>query len=61
MPRFGAFELDPIRGELRRNGVLIRLQHQPLKVLIVLVGRAGEVVSREDLLRFSLTAATPGQ
>ena len=44
MLRFGAFELDPVRGELRRNGVLIRLQHQPLKVLILLASRAGEVV-----------------
>jgi len=29
MLRFGAFELDEVRGELRRNGVRIRLQHQP--------------------------------
>jgi DNA-binding winged helix-turn-helix (wHTH) protein/tetratricopeptide (TPR) repeat protein len=51
MLRFGAFELDPIRGELRRNGILIRLQPQPLKALIVLASRAGEVVPREDLRR----------
>jgi DNA-binding winged helix-turn-helix (wHTH) protein/tetratricopeptide (TPR) repeat protein len=51
MLRFGAFALDEVRRELRRNGVLIRLQHQPLTVLILLAGRAGEVVSREELRR----------
>ena len=49
--RFGAFELDPGRGELRRNGVRIRLQPQPLKALTILVQRAGEVVPREELRR----------
>jgi DNA-binding winged helix-turn-helix (wHTH) protein/tetratricopeptide (TPR) repeat protein len=51
MLRFGAFELDPIRGELRRNGMPIRLQHQPLTALVVLASRAGEVVTREELRR----------
>ena len=51
MLRFGAFELDPARSQLRRNGVLIRLQQQPLKALSLLVRRAGEVVPREDLRR----------
>ena len=58
MLRFGAFELDPVHGELRRNGVLIRLQHQPLKVLVVLASRAGEVVPREDLRREIWPAGT---
>ena len=49
--RFGAFELDPVRRRLQRNGVAIRLQHQPLTVLIVLASRAGELVPREDLRR----------
>ena len=51
MLRFGAFALDEARGELRRNGVLIRLQRQPLTALALLAGRAGEVVSREELRR----------
>ena len=49
--RFGAFELDLEAQQLRKAGVLVRLQPQPFKVLAVLVGRAGQVVSREDLRR----------
>lgn len=49
--RFGAFELDGRRGELRRNGMLIRLAPQPLQVLRLLAGRAGEVVTREEIRR----------
>ena len=48
---FGPFTLDPARGELRRNGVLIRLPRQPFVVLATLVARAGEVVPREELQR----------
>ncbi len=47
--RFGLFELDAATGELRREGVLIRLQTQPAQVLSSLVARAGEVVTREEL------------
>ena len=46
---FGPFVIDPARGELRRNGVAIRLQRQPFVVLAMLVARAGEVVSRDEL------------
>jgi DNA-binding winged helix-turn-helix (wHTH) protein/tetratricopeptide (TPR) repeat protein len=49
--RFGIFELCPATGELRRAGVRIRIQPQPLRVLEVLARRSGEVVSREDLRR----------
>jgi DNA-binding winged helix-turn-helix (wHTH) protein/tetratricopeptide (TPR) repeat protein len=48
---FGPFTIDPARGELRRNGVLIRLPRQPFVVLATLVARAGEVVPREELQR----------
>ena len=48
---FGPFVIDPARGELRRNGVAIRLPRQPFVVLALLVARAGEVVSREELRR----------
>jgi DNA-binding winged helix-turn-helix (wHTH) protein len=47
--RFGLFEFDTATGELRREGVLIRLQSQPAQVLSCLLGRCGEVVSREGL------------
>ncbi len=46
---FGVFELDPVSGELRKNGTRIRLQEQPFQVLLALVERPGEVVSREEL------------
>lgn len=47
--RFGLFVLDTASGELRKSGVTQRLQGQPLRVLSLLVERAGSVVSREDL------------
>ncbi len=46
---FGPFELDAATGELRKFGNRIRLQGQPLEILSILVDRAGEVVSREEL------------
>jgi DNA-binding winged helix-turn-helix (wHTH) protein len=47
--RFGVFELDLAAGELRKSGVKLRLQEQPFQVLALLLERAGEVVTREDL------------
>jgi len=47
--RFGVFELDLSAGELRKNGVKLRLQEQPFQVLAMLLQRHGEVVTREDL------------
>jgi TolB-like protein/DNA-binding winged helix-turn-helix (wHTH) protein len=47
--RFGIFEVDLASGELRKEGVRIRLQEQPFQVLIALIERPREVVSREDL------------
>src|SRR5258707_5075047 len=49
--RFGVYEVDPHAGELRRNGVKIKLQEQPFQVLTMLLERPGEVVSREELQR----------
>jgi DNA-binding winged helix-turn-helix (wHTH) protein/TolB-like protein len=49
--RFGLFELNAATRELRREGVIARLQAQPAQVLACLVERAGEVVSREELHR----------
>src|SRR5258708_1191260 len=47
--RFGLFELDLQAGELRKSGVKIKLQEQPLQVLIALLQRPGEVVRGEEL------------
>jgi cholera toxin transcriptional activator len=47
--RFGVFELDLSAGELRKNGVKLRLQEQPFQVLALLLERSGEVVTREEL------------
>jgi cholera toxin transcriptional activator len=47
--RFGMFELNLTAGELRKNGAKLRLQEQPLQVLILLLQRAGDVVTREEL------------
>jgi TolB-like protein/DNA-binding winged helix-turn-helix (wHTH) protein/Tfp pilus assembly protein PilF len=47
--RFGVFEADFAAGELRRQGIKIKLQEQPLQILEVLLERPGEIVSREEL------------
>ena len=47
--RFGVFEVDLAAGELRKSGMRLRLQGQPFQVLALLLERAGEVVTREDL------------
>src|SRR5437762_2780622 len=47
--RFGVFELDLNTGELRKGGVKLRLQGQPVQVLTLLLERAGDVVTREEL------------
>ena len=47
--RFGVFELDPRAGELRKQGMKIRLQGQPVEILVMLLERPGEIVSREEL------------
>ena len=47
--RFAVFEVDPAAGELRKNGNRIRLQEQPFQILVSLLDRAGEVVTREEL------------
>ncbi len=47
--RFGAFELDPRAGELRKKGMKIKLQGQPVEILVILLERPGETVTREEL------------
>ena len=47
--RFGAFVLDSESGELRRNGTKLKLQEQPLQVLLKLLEKSGKLVTREEL------------
>jgi TolB-like protein len=47
--RFGTFELDVQAGELRSQGVRVRLQDQPLRILEMLLEHPGQVVTREEL------------
>src|SRR2546426_3772399 len=46
---FGSFEVDIVSGELRRQGLKIRLQDQPFRLLVLLLERAGDVVTREEV------------
>ena len=47
--RFGTYEVSLQSGELRKAGVRIRVQQQPMKLLEILLERPGEVVTREEL------------
>lgn len=49
--RMGVFELDLHSGELRRNGLKVKLQEQPFQILAFLLQHPGEVVTREELRR----------
>jgi TolB-like protein/DNA-binding winged helix-turn-helix (wHTH) protein/tetratricopeptide (TPR) repeat protein len=47
--RFATFEVDPHAGELRRDGSRVKLQEQPFQVLLALLERPGDVVTRQEL------------
>ena len=47
--RFGVFEVDLRTGELRKQGLKIRLRDQPFQILLLLLAHPGEVVSRDEL------------
>jgi len=47
--RFGAFEADSVSGELRKHGIRIKLQDQPFQLLLMLLERPGELVTREEI------------
>src|SRR3954451_6580658 len=49
--RFGVYEVDAATGELRKQGLRIRIQEQPAQFLLMLLDHAGEVVSREEIRR----------
>lgn len=46
---FGPFELDAVSGELRRQGLKIKLQDQPFRLLVLLLDHAGDVVTRDKV------------
>lgn len=56
--RFGVFDLDQRSGELRKNGLKVKLQKQPFQILALLLERPGDVVTREDLYRRLWPAGT---
>ena len=47
--RFSAFEVDLRAGELRRNGVKVKLQNQPFQILSMLLERPGEIIARDEM------------
>src|SRR5437763_10967324 len=47
--RFGVFEVELRTGELRKQGVRIKLRDQPFQILQLLLAHPGEVVSRDEL------------
>lgn len=49
--RFGVFEADAATGELRRQGMRVKLNAQPFQVLLMLLERPGELLTREEISR----------
>jgi|SRR5579862_6058912 len=47
--RFGAFEASEAAGELRKHGIRIRMHSQPFQVLLMLLERPSEVITREEM------------
>jgi DNA-binding winged helix-turn-helix (wHTH) protein/Tol biopolymer transport system component len=47
--RFGSFEVDVRAGDLRRNGLKVKLSGQPFDVLVALLEKPGQVITREEL------------
>ncbi len=47
--RFGSFEVNPLTGELRKQGIRIKLHEKPFQVLLALLEHSGEVVTRKEL------------
>jgi len=47
--RFGLYEVDLLQGILSRQGVRLKIQEQPFRILALLLQRSGEIVTREEL------------
>jgi TolB-like protein/DNA-binding winged helix-turn-helix (wHTH) protein/Tfp pilus assembly protein PilF len=46
--RFGLYEVDLDRGELRKSGLKVKLQGRPFEILAILLERPGQIVTREE-------------
>ena len=46
---FGVFTVEVTAGELRKNGVRLKVQERPFQLLVCLLERPGEIVSRDEL------------
>ncbi|MFL6303395.1 MAG: tetratricopeptide repeat protein [Candidatus Sulfotelmatobacter sp.] len=55
---FGAYEFNPYSKELRKEGMRVRLEGQPLAILEILLDRQGELVTREELQKMLWPADT---
>jgi DNA-binding winged helix-turn-helix (wHTH) protein len=49
--RFGLFEADEATGELRRQGIRIKINAQPFQVLTLMLARPGELLTRDEIAR----------
>jgi cholera toxin transcriptional activator len=49
--RFGVFEADAATGELRKQGIRVKVNVQPFQVLLMLLERPGELLTREEISR----------
>lgn len=47
--RFATFEVDLRSGELRKNGIKTKLQEKPFQILVLLLERRGDLITREEL------------
>lgn len=56
--RFGIFELDSEAEQLHRNGRVVRMQPKPFKLLCLLAGQAGKLVTREEIQKTLWTSDT---
>jgi DNA-binding winged helix-turn-helix (wHTH) protein len=56
--RFGPFELRARTRELYKNGVRLKVRPQPFQILLALLARSGDIVSREELRRLLWSAET---
>jgi TolB-like protein/DNA-binding winged helix-turn-helix (wHTH) protein len=48
--KFGEFDLDPSRFELRRNGRVVKLERIPMELLLLLAEKDGSVVTRQEIV-----------
>ena len=47
--RFGVYEVNPRTGEMRKQGIRLRVRGRPIDILLLLLERPGDVVTRDDL------------